>query len=64
MGNIALTSSSGNKFGLKINLNFDKISSWKGLIGPKSKLCLSFFDIVSELLRLNLSENWRSMTLF
>lgn len=30
----------------------------------KIKLFSSFFDIVSELLRFNVFENWRSLTLF
>ena len=32
-------------------------------MGLKIKLLSSFFDIVSELLKFNLSENWTSMTL-
>ena len=32
-------------------------------MGLKIKLLSSFFDIVSELLKFNLSENWTPMTL-
>ena len=33
-------------------------------MGLKNKLMSSFFDTVSELLRFNISEIWRSITLY
>ena len=52
------------KFWLKIKRILLSFGLWRNAVDLKLKLLSSFFNVVSELFRFNVSENLRSITLF